>query len=144
MSETVINDAVLNHLVKTLDSIRDLLLSAQKHNTAEPAEAEPIKAEPTKEEATRPTPNIDDVRKYMSIVLTDDTVEGKTLIAEVLKSFNAEKLSAINAKDFVSVLVATGEKYEAALRTKDPQNADAKIKPIRDYLGSDIWDSIPF
>lgn len=141
MSEIVINDALLKHLVTTLDSIRDLLLSAQKHNTAE---AEPSKAEPTKEEATRPTPTIDDVRKYMSSVLTDDTVEGKTIIAEVLRSYNAEKLSAINAEDFASVLVATGEKYEAALKTKDPQNADAKIKPFKDYLGGDTWDSIPF
>lgn len=139
MSEVVINDAVLNHLVKTMDSIRDLLLSAQKQTTAEPAKAEPVK-----EEAKRPAPTIDDVRKYMSIVLTDGTVEGKTIIAEVLKSFNAEKLSAINAKDFASVLVATGEKYEAALKTKDPQNADAKVKPFKDYLGGDTWDSIPF
>lgn len=135
MSEIVINDALLKHLVTTLDSIRDLLLSARKVGPAPAEEKKPVE---------KSKPSIDDVRKYMSIVLTDDTVEGKAIIAEVLKSFKADKLSAIKDTDFFNVLLAAGQKYEDALREKDPENVEAKTKPFKDYLGGDTWDSIPF
>lgn len=130
MSEIVINDALLKHLVTTLDSIRDLLLSARK---VEPAPAE-----------EKIKPSIDDVRKFLSIVLTDSTVDGKALIADVLQSFKADKLSAIKDTDFYNVLLAAGQKYEDALGEKDPENVEAKIKPFKDYIGDDVWDSIPF
>ena len=132
MSEIVINDALLKHLVTTLDSIRDLLLSARK---VEPAPAEPVE---------KGKPSIDDVRKCLSIVLTDSTVDGKAIIADVLRSFKADKLSAIKDTDFFNVLLAAGQKYEDALRVKDPENVEAKTKTFKDYVGDDVWDSIPF
>ena len=135
MSEIVINDALLKHLVTTLDSIRDLLLSARK---VEPAPAE------ENVEKSKPKPSIDDVRRFLSIVLTDSTVDGKALIADVLQSFKADKLSAIKDTDFYNVLLAAGQKYEDALGEKDPENVKAKIKPFKDYLRDDVWDSIPF
>ena len=134
MSEIVINDALLKHLVTTLDSIRDLLLSARK---VESAPAEPV-------EKSKPKPSIDDVRKFLSIVLTDSTVDGKAIIADVLQSFKADKLSAIKDTDFFNVLLAAGQKYEDALREKDPENVETKTKPFKDYVGDDVWDSIPF
>lgn len=133
MSEIVINDALLKHLVTTLDSIRDLLLSARK---VEPA--------PVEKPVEKSKPSIDDVRKFLSIVLTDSTVDGKAIIADVLRSFKADKLSAIKDTDFFNVLLAAGQKYEDALREKDPENVEAKTKPFRDYVGDDVWDSIPF
>lgn len=138
MSEIVINDALLKHLVTTLDSIRDLLLSARR---VEPAPAEE-KIKPV--EMSKPKPSIDDVRKFLSIVLTDSTVDGKAIIAEVLQSFKADKLSAIKDTDFYNVLLAASQKYEDALGEKDPENVEAKIKPFKDYVGDDVWDSIPF
>jgi hypothetical protein len=137
MSEIVINDALLKHLVTTLDSIRDLLLSARKVESAPAEEKKPV-------EMSKPKPSIDDVRKFLSIVLTDSTVDGKAIIAEVLQSFKADKLSAIKDTDFYNVLLVAGQKYEDALGEKDPENVKAKIKPFKDYVGDDVWDSIPF